>query len=183
VSAGCPLSGTAGKAVALATIKGLLQEPALRRLSAGGRHHFCPDPSCEIVYFDNAGGLYRTSDVRVPVWEKEPFGARVICYCFGENEAEMREESRLTGRSTAVERVRAHIAVGRCACEIRNPRGVCCLSDLAEAVERCGRAAEKDGPREESPRRIMKNEETRECDEIRERVTKPDASHRRAGCG
>ena len=35
----------------------------------------------------------------------------------------------------AVERVRAHISAGRCACEVRNPRGACCLGDVTNAVE------------------------------------------------
>jgi hypothetical protein len=35
-----------------------------------------------------------------------------------------------SGRSGAIERVRAHIADRRCACDVRNPRGVCCLGDL-----------------------------------------------------
>ena len=132
----CPVSGTAGKPVALETVKGVLREAALRRLSATVPHHFCADPRCEIVYFDDAGGLYRQRDLRVPVWEKEAFGARMICYCFGENEADMREECERSGDSQAVARVRAHIAAGRCACEIRNPRGVCCLGDVMAAVDR-----------------------------------------------
>jgi hypothetical protein len=60
----------------------------------------------------------------------------VLCYCFGESEASIRDEIAETGRSTAVERIRAHIAAGRCACELRNPRGACCLGDVIAAVAR-----------------------------------------------
>jgi hypothetical protein len=38
--------------------------------------------------------------------------------------------------SHAVQRVREHISAGRCGCEVRNPRGVCCLGDVTEAVKR-----------------------------------------------
>lgn len=41
-----------------------------------------------------------------------------------------------TGRCGAVQRVRDHIAADRCACEVRNPRGTCCLGDLTKAVAR-----------------------------------------------
>jgi hypothetical protein len=41
-----------------------------------------------------------------------------------------------TGRTMAIERVREHIAATRCACDIRNPRGACCLGDLIAAVKR-----------------------------------------------
>jgi len=134
----CPISGTKGKTVDPQTVKALLTERALRRIVASSSHRFCPEPACEVVYFDEAGQAYSTSDIRVPVWQKEPFGDRIICYCFGENEADIRLEIEATGNSEAVERVRAHIEAGRCACEVRNPRGVCCLRDVADTVKRVG---------------------------------------------
>ena len=33
-------------------------------------------------------------------------------------------------------RIREHIAAQRCACDIRNPRGACCLGDVMAAVKR-----------------------------------------------
>jgi hypothetical protein len=89
-----------------------------------------------VVYFDAEGASYVKSEIRAPVWQKEPFGDRTVCYCFGVSEAGIRAEIQRTGRSEATERVRAHIAAGRCACELRNPRGACCLGDVAAAVKR-----------------------------------------------
>jgi hypothetical protein len=89
-----------------------------------------------VVYFDEAGRTYAKADIRVPVWQKEPFGARMVCYCLGENEEDIRAEIETTGDSEAVERVRRHVDAGRCACEVRNPRGVCCLGDVGAAVTR-----------------------------------------------
>jgi hypothetical protein len=63
-------------------------------------------------------------------------GGRLVCYCFDESEASIRAELREHGRSGAVERIRARIAAHRCACEVRNPRGVCCLGDLMAVVAR-----------------------------------------------
>ncbi len=131
----CPGSGTRGKAVELETVKALLTESALRRLN-NSAHWFCSDADCDIVYFDAEGAAYMKVDLRVPIWQKEPFGRRGICYCFGENEADIRAEIESLGRSRAVERVRDHIAAGRCACEVRNPRGACCLGDVKAAVDR-----------------------------------------------
>ena len=136
----CPVSGTRGKRLELLTVKALLRESALVRVSVT-EHHFCPDAKCDVVYFDAAGSTYRRDDVRVRVWEKELPGGRTICYCFGENEADIRREFEHCGTSDAVARVRAHIQAGRCACEIRNPRGVCCLGDVTAAVERVRQAA------------------------------------------
>lgn len=131
----CPVSGTKASRVDLQTVKALLTGSALRRLETT-QHYFCPGVDCDVVYFDALGRTYSTTDVRVGVWQKLPIGARTICYCFGENEADIRREVQETGTSAAEQRVRGHIAAGRCACEIRNPKGVCCLGDVAAAVKR-----------------------------------------------
>lgn len=131
----CPQSGTKGLAVDLLTVKALLGEVALRAVR-GGPYWFCGDSACAVVYFDDEGHVFTTADLRVPVWQKAPAGARMICYCFDENEASMARELSKTGRCDASQRVRDHIAAGRCACEVRNPRGTCCLADVMKAVAR-----------------------------------------------
>ena len=135
----CPQSGATGLAVDRQTVKGLLTAEALTRLTTND-YRFCADADCEVVYFDEHGSAFGTADLRVPVWQKLPFGTRTLCYCFGESEASIRSEMETAGRSSAVERIRAHIAAGRCACDIRNPRGACCLGDVMAAVTRVGGA-------------------------------------------
>jgi hypothetical protein len=131
----CPTSGSAGAAVDRLTVKALLTEAALRRLSARD-YRFCPDAGCDVVYFSADGEPFTTADVRVPVWQKLPFGDRPICYCFGESEGSIRSEVAACGASKAVARIREHIAADRCACDVRNPRGACCLGDVTAAVKR-----------------------------------------------
>src|SRR5207249_1037014 len=131
----CPVSGHKGAAVELQTVKALLTETALTRIERTA-HRFCPEPTCDVVYFDAEGACYTKCDIRVPVWHKEPFGSRIVCYCFGESEGRIRAEIATVGRSLAVERVRQHMSAGRCACEVRNPRGACCLGDVTAAVKR-----------------------------------------------
>jgi hypothetical protein len=48
----------------------------------------------------------------------------------------MRTEIALHGSTTVLGRVRTHITERRCACDIRNPRGTCCLGDLTTVVSR-----------------------------------------------
>ena len=136
----CPESGTKGIRVPLETVKALLTPQAMRHVTQA-THRFCADLGCEVVYFAEDGRIYRTAEVRVRVWHKEPPGARMVCYCFGENEADIRAEIDTAGKSEAGARVRAHIAAGRCACEVRNPRGACCLGDVAAAVKRAAGSA------------------------------------------
>ena len=96
------------------------------------------------MYFNIDGQPFTMADVRVPVWQKLPFGDRPICYCFGELEASIRDELADDGVSNVVERVRAYIAANRCACDVRNPRGTCCLSDVIAAVKRIEASADDD---------------------------------------
>ncbi len=131
----CSQCGSKGTAVDQLTVKACLTGQALRCF-APSQHFFCSDPRCSVVYFSLDGKMYTATDLRVPVWQKQPAGDRTICYCFDENEAAMAHELLVTGRSGAVQRVRDHIAAGRCACEVRNPRGTCCLGDLMKAVGR-----------------------------------------------
>src|SRR5436190_20791791 len=134
-SIACRECGTAGRPVDAVTMKAMLTVSALARYE----HHayrFCPDARCAVVYFGEDGTVFRTSDVRERIWQKESPLRRTICYCFGENEADIAVEIARHGHSDAAQRVRAHIAAGRCACEIRNPRGACCLGDVIAAVER-----------------------------------------------
>ncbi|MBI2220147.1 MAG: hypothetical protein HYU53_02950 [Acidobacteria bacterium] len=82
------------------TVKALLCESALRGVREGP-YRFCADPACAVVYFDDNGHVFNTADLRVPVWQKQPAGARMICYCFDENETSMALEFAQTGRCDA----------------------------------------------------------------------------------
>ncbi|HKW00040.1 MAG TPA: hypothetical protein VJN96_09445 [Vicinamibacterales bacterium] len=131
----CPVCAAPGLAVEALTLKALLAPTAMARLTHVA-FYFCAAPSCDTVYFAQSGEIFRTADLRVAVWQKQPAGSRTLCYCFGENEADMQGELETQGKTLAVERVRQHVAARRCACEIRNPRGACCLADLVSATKR-----------------------------------------------
>ena len=131
----CPTCGVQGAAVQLQTVKALLTEIALRRVQVT-HYRFCGSAACDVVYFGDAGDRFGTQDVRMPVWHKQPAGSRLLCYCFGETEAVIRKELAQSGRAEVVARIREHIAAERCACDIRNPRGACCLGDVIAAVKR-----------------------------------------------
>ena len=131
----CPACGVKGAAVQLQTVKALLTEIALRRVQLT-HYRFCSSAACDVVYFGDAGDRFGTRDIRVPVWHKQPPGSRLLCYCFGKDEAVIRHELLQEGHAQVVDRIREHIAAERCACDIRNPRGACCLGDVTAAVKR-----------------------------------------------
>lgn len=129
----CPECGRVGRKLDRITLKALLQPDALARLSAP-EHRFCASASCRVVYF-GLGEVFRREEVVVPVFQKEPAGERTVCYCFAVSEGDIRGEIEATGRSTVVERIGSLVKSGRCACEVRNPQGACCLGNVTAALK------------------------------------------------
>jgi len=125
----CPRCGLKGRAVREITLKALLRGPALARRSAD-RHLFCAQKSCPVVYFA-AGEEFTVADVATPVFQKEPPGNRLVCPCFDVTEEDIRRELDASGHSSAQERIADLVKAGRCACEMRNPQGTCCLGNIA----------------------------------------------------
>lgn len=126
----CPACGRPGRPVERITLKALLGPDALMRLTAI-EHRFCPTAECEVVYF-GVDEAFRRDDVTVPVFQKEPPGERMVCYCFAVSEGDIAREVVEDGATTA-ERIRDLVQQGRCACEVRNPQGTCCLGNVALA--------------------------------------------------
>jgi hypothetical protein len=134
----CPECGRAGQLVDRITVKAMLRPEALMRLS-GPEHRFCPTPECPVVYF-GLEEIFHRGEILVPVFQKEPAGDRTICYCFAVTEGDIRRELVAQGGSTAGDRITALVKAERCACEIRNPQGSCCLGNVATAT-RAARAS------------------------------------------
>jgi len=129
----CASCGQPGRTLDPITVKALLRPEALARVSSPP-HRFCATPSCPVVYF-GADDVFRREDIAVPVFQKEASGNRTVCYCFGIGEPDLAREIATTGRSTAAARIAAHVGAGRCACEMRNPEGRCCLGHVVEATK------------------------------------------------
>lgn len=133
VASRCPRCGEPGRSVEAITVKAMLRPEALERRSALD-HRFCMTRDCPVVYFGK-DEIFEREEIAVAVFEKEPVGDRTVCYCFGIREGDIRREFRETGGSTAAERVRTLIKAGRCACEVKNPAGSCCLGNVVAAAK------------------------------------------------
>ncbi len=128
----CPVSGRKGTPVELRTPKSLLTDAS--RLGEGP-FYFCPDPDCDVVYFDASGGeVYRKVDLNVRVGQKETEDPVPVCYCFDFTRAMLHEEIERTGETSIPHRIKDEIAAGNCACEVKNPQGSCCLGNVNVAV-------------------------------------------------
>lgn len=132
----CPESRSIGIRVGLITVKALLTADALRRLD-GKAYRFCLGRDCDVVYFDRAANsVFRKGDLRVRVGQKETEDPIPLCYCFDVSVADLRQQIAVEGKTDIPASVAAEVKAGRCACEVRNPQGSCCLGALSTVVER-----------------------------------------------
>jgi len=130
----CPQCGQVGKAVSLLTLKHQVQAPNLAAVESG-EFAFCRSPECPVVYFNNSGTVLNLADVRQRPTTKGGDNPQ-LCYCFGFDTAMVQAEIRATGGCTIPQRIAAEMKADRCACEIRNPQGSCCMTNVRFAVKR-----------------------------------------------
>ena len=112
-------------------------KPGLSEQAMQGNYSFCSDRDCSIVYFEDKGSQqFTVDDLRVRVGLKVKGDPIPVCYCFGFDENRIRDEFDRTGSTSIVEKVSRLIREGLCACEARNPSGVCCLGELNKTANR-----------------------------------------------
>ena len=140
----CRQCGAQGRKVHRETMENLLK-PEARATIRDGAYFFDRTPDCDVVYFSNEEDSYFTKDalrVRVGIKESEP--PTPICYCFGHTTESARKEILGTGHSTVADRITAEVQAGNCACEIKNPSGTCCLSEVNQVILRIQKELELD---------------------------------------
>lgn len=115
----------------------LMLKPELLERALTGTYRFCATHECPVVYFDEDDQrAFTQDDLRVIVGVKANVDPIPLCYCFGFDESHIRDEISQTGKTTIPERISNLIREGLCACEARNPAGVCCLGELRSAIDR-----------------------------------------------
>lgn len=129
----CRSCGGPGQTVDRITLKALLTPDALRR-GVPESPRFCATRECPVVYFDSRSQVAFTElDVVVPVYAKHPYDMSVpVCYCFQVTPGDIAAEDPM-GSSRKM--IAAEVKAGHCACEVRNPKGSCCLGDVLRAEQ------------------------------------------------
>src|SRR6266481_4747851 len=121
----CPVNGARSKQVDMLTVKSLVGQLPLGMPDT--QYYFCDSSDCAVVYFalDAEAPRFRREDLVVRVGAKETADPIPICYCFGFTRQDIWDEIRIT----------AEVEAGRCACEIKNPSGKCCLGDVTRTAK------------------------------------------------
>lgn len=129
----CGSCGSKGVQVPLTAVKALLQPGALRA-GVPRAPRFCASPQCPVVYFDEVSDRrVEESELTVLVYAKHARDRSApICYCFGFTVGDVLDAMK-TGAPAISSIVRTEVEAGHCACEVKNPKGTCCLGDIAFA--------------------------------------------------
>ena len=130
----CPVNGSRSKQVDTLTVKSLLRQLPLGMPDT--QYYFCEAHDCDVVYFtlDAHAPVFRCADLLVRVGAKATADPIPICYCFGLSKKDIEDEIRSTGKSTVAERITEEVEADRCACEVKNPSGKCCLGEVTRAA-------------------------------------------------
>ena len=130
----CPRCGETGKIVSLATVGAMAKAQVEAAKLSRTTYRLCRNLECSVVYFADWIAIDKT-ELRVPVNFKEKNYEGPVCYCFNHTVASIRAEILAKGRSTAQAMITKEIKAGRCACEVKNPAGSCCLGDVTRAIQ------------------------------------------------
>lgn len=128
--ANCPVSQTRSRKVQMRTVRCLVREDGHARLKEV-QYYFCEEPTCPVVYFSNEDvPPFSSHDLKVKVFSKDTSGDVPVCYCFAWTRDRIRSEISETGRSTAAADIARFVKAGMCECDLKNPKGRCCLGDV-----------------------------------------------------
>lgn len=127
----CPVCHQKGKSVPLITLKSLLKPTALEIIKPEDAYAFCPNPSCEVVYFSDSL-TYSKDMLKVPVYQKDDALDVPVCYCFGWTRKRLIQAVHENQRP--IDHIRQQVQANRCGCEVNNPQGSCCLGNVTAFV-------------------------------------------------
>jgi hypothetical protein len=130
----CSCCGTGGIRVPASTVRALVRGD-LRGQVREGSYLLCPNPGCAQVYTAPEGARSLAKpDLAVRVGFKEQDAPHLVCYCFEHSAEEIEGELHANGHTGIPESISNEVKAGRCACDVKNPKGSCCLGDVNRAV-------------------------------------------------
>jgi hypothetical protein len=131
----CPISKTSSRKVQRRTLEHLLKPDRVGSIQ-NVQYYYCTEQTCKVVYFSNQSVPYFTvDDVNVKVFAKDKGDDVNVCYCFDWTRGRIKEQIAQTGKSTASLEIAKEVKASKCACDIKNPKGECCLGDVNSVVK------------------------------------------------
>jgi len=132
--ASCPRSNTLSRQVHRRTLEHLLKPEKIEAVQHG-HYYYCTEQHCEVVYFSvEFDSAFTVDDLAVKVFAKDQSDDVPVCYCFGWTRERIKKQMVETGKSTALAEISREVKAGTCACDVKNPKGDCCLGDVNSCI-------------------------------------------------
>ncbi len=128
----CPICHKKAKGVLGKTLNSLLTPHSKSRLKCLDGFYYCKTPTCKAIYFKSDTVLTQ-NDLSVSVGIKKGAKPAIVCYCFGWTKEKIKGELQQNGKTNALKDIKAKMKNPGCSCEVLNPSGGCCLSDVSKA--------------------------------------------------
>ncbi len=130
----CPMNLQVTKPVGRQTVECLVK-PEIKAQLTAQPYFFCDAPDCDTVYVSALGDHLITKDLlTVRVGIKETDDPIPLCYCFGYDRKDVRDDIRRTGDTDIQKVITERVRAGECRCEVTNPSGGCCLGTVAKEI-------------------------------------------------
>jgi hypothetical protein len=141
----CPVCRKLGSTVRLVTPENTLIRDARTKIDSEHDYHFCENPDCDVVYYNEQDtSVFTTDQLKNRVTLKDDSPETPLCYCFKVLKKQALEEIAKTGTTDVFETIQAKMKPGQnCFCEKSNPRGDTCVQDIQNWLKERGVSAEK----------------------------------------
>ena len=130
----CPNCHKKAKGVLGKTLQALLTDNAKSNISCFDGFYYCKTASCKTIYFRDESILTQ-DDMSVVVGLKDGATPATVCYCFEWTKEKIKAELEATGKTVALEDIKAKMQNPGCSCEVLNPSGGCCLGDTTKVIK------------------------------------------------
>ena len=121
-SLACPQCGSDCKPVTMRTLYQQVRFPENQQIAID-EYYFCPSRHCSTAYFSNTENSFSKSLLIT----QQAIQNDALCFCFDINSASylsaLQTHNADSIKNFVIERTKS----AECACEIRNPSGLCCL--------------------------------------------------------
>jgi len=129
----CPFCKEKAKLVPNSAINHFLKDDIKKNISSLDNFYFCSTPSCNVVYFKNNYSI-TLNDVKYSIGLKNNSNPKTVCFCFSWTKEKIKEQIERTGYTTVLEEIKEHVKNKSCSCEVQNPKGKCCISDVKKTI-------------------------------------------------
>jgi len=130
---GCPFCDQKAKIVPSSVIKHFVKDSVKTNIMTLEGFSFCTEASCLVAYFKNTF-VIQISDLKYSIGFKNDSYPATVCYCFDWTKEKIQEQIEENGKTSALEEIKEKVKNKQCLCEIKNPKGKCCMSDVKKTI-------------------------------------------------